>query len=209
MDGLVLANRGGDLPAVWPDTVLIVALIALFAVGCLLIALYLRRSSRRPKRVADQWQALAVMGELCPHGWRPGHPLRVGRAGARRRSSVAGAAGRAGGGSCSTRSPGASSSCAARGRRRSKRPCRRWSTAAARIRARADRAGDRRAGPGVGRGMSPSSDGRPGVARRCGRAIRRLRCPEDERGAGGVEDRPCRGRRLSPPYAKRPPSGST
>ena len=70
MDGLVLANRGGDLPAVWPDTVLIVALIALFAVGCLLIALYLRRSSRRPKRVADQWQALAVMGELCPHGWQ-------------------------------------------------------------------------------------------------------------------------------------------
>lgn len=69
-DGLVLANRGGDLPAVWPDTVVIVALIAVLAVGCLLIALYLRRSSRRPKRVADQWQALVVMGELCPHGWQ-------------------------------------------------------------------------------------------------------------------------------------------
>ena len=38
--------------------------------ACVLIGIYLRRRQRRPKAVADQWQALAVMGELCPHGWQ-------------------------------------------------------------------------------------------------------------------------------------------
>jgi hypothetical protein len=38
--------------------------------ACVLIGIYLRRRQRRPKPVADQWQALAVMGELCPHGWQ-------------------------------------------------------------------------------------------------------------------------------------------
>ena len=69
-DASGLATAGGHVPAVWPDTLLIAALIAVLAAGCLLIFLYLRRSSRRPKRVADHWQALAVMGELCPHGWQ-------------------------------------------------------------------------------------------------------------------------------------------
>jgi hypothetical protein len=69
-DGLVLANRGGSVPAVWSDMVLIIGLIVTLAVGCLLIFLHLRRSIRRPRQVADQWQALAVMGELCPHGWQ-------------------------------------------------------------------------------------------------------------------------------------------
>ena len=45
---------------------LITAMIAVSA----LIAMHLRRRHRRPKPVADQWQALAVMGELCPHGWQ-------------------------------------------------------------------------------------------------------------------------------------------
>ena len=69
-DGSALATAGGHVPAVWPDTVLIAGLIVVLALGCLLIFLYLRRSARRPKPVADQWQALAVMGELCPHGWQ-------------------------------------------------------------------------------------------------------------------------------------------
>lgn len=68
---LVLASyRGGSTYAPPYETILIVGLIALMAVACLLIFRHLRRRDRRPKRVADQWQAHAVMGELCPHGWQ-------------------------------------------------------------------------------------------------------------------------------------------
>src|ERR1019366_7023647 len=38
--------------------------------AAVLIGLYLRRRYRRSKRVDDEWQALAVMGELCPYGWQ-------------------------------------------------------------------------------------------------------------------------------------------
>jgi hypothetical protein len=68
--GFVLANRGGHLPALPHDTVTIALLIAAMLLGCGLIVFYLRRKSRRAAPVADQWQALAVMGELCPHGWQ-------------------------------------------------------------------------------------------------------------------------------------------
>ncbi|MGD0454432.1 MAG: hypothetical protein ABSB69_12605 [Solirubrobacteraceae bacterium] len=68
--GFVLANRGGHLPALPGDTLIIALLIAALAVACALIFIYLRRNYRRTKPVADQWQALAVMGELCPHGWQ-------------------------------------------------------------------------------------------------------------------------------------------
>jgi hypothetical protein len=67
---LVLANRGGHLPALPGDTLVIAALIAVMVAACVLIFLYLRRNYRRAKPVADQWQALAVMGELCPYGWQ-------------------------------------------------------------------------------------------------------------------------------------------
>lgn len=67
---LVLANRGGDAIAPGWETSIIMTVIAVFAVACALIAAHLRRRARRPKRVADQWQATAVMGELCPHGWQ-------------------------------------------------------------------------------------------------------------------------------------------
>jgi hypothetical protein len=70
LGGLVLANRGGHLPALPADTLTIALLIVAMAVGCALIFVYLRRNYRRSKPVADQWQALAVMGELCPHGWQ-------------------------------------------------------------------------------------------------------------------------------------------
>ncbi len=46
-----------------------VAIAALVALS-VLIGLWLRRHHRRSRPVADQWQALAVMGELCPHGWQ-------------------------------------------------------------------------------------------------------------------------------------------
>jgi hypothetical protein len=52
------------------DTLLVVILILLLAAACVLIFRYLRRRDRRPRRVSDEWQALAVMGELCPHGWQ-------------------------------------------------------------------------------------------------------------------------------------------
>jgi hypothetical protein len=67
----VLASyRGGSTYAPPYETFVIVLLIAAMALAAVLIAMYLRRRHRRPKPVADQWQALAVMGELCPHGWQ-------------------------------------------------------------------------------------------------------------------------------------------
>src|SRR5271167_2795838 len=69
--GLVIASyRGGSTYAPLYKTFLIVPFIAAMTLACVLIAIHLGRRARRPKRVADQWQALAVMGELCPHGWQ-------------------------------------------------------------------------------------------------------------------------------------------
>lgn len=70
--GFILASgvQGGRLVAPGQETLLIVLAIVAMAIGCVSIAIYLRRRLRRPKPVADQWQALAVMGELCPHGWQ-------------------------------------------------------------------------------------------------------------------------------------------
>jgi hypothetical protein len=69
---LVLASgvQGGRAKASGYETLLIGLAIAVMALACVLIALHLRRRNRRPRNVADQWQALAVMGELCPHGWQ-------------------------------------------------------------------------------------------------------------------------------------------
>jgi hypothetical protein len=52
------------------DTLFVIVLILAMAAAA---ALIIRHVLRRPKRrgpVSDQWQALAVMGELCPHGWK-------------------------------------------------------------------------------------------------------------------------------------------
>ncbi len=70
--GLVIASgvQGGHAPAPGEETLLIALVIAAFVLVCVLIGIYLRRQYRRPKLVADQWQAQAVMGELCPHGWQ-------------------------------------------------------------------------------------------------------------------------------------------
>jgi hypothetical protein len=38
--------------------------------AAVLIYLYIRRRAGRQQPVSDQWRALAVMGELCPHGWQ-------------------------------------------------------------------------------------------------------------------------------------------
>ncbi len=62
--------QGGHVPAPGYETAVIVAVIAALVVASVAIAIYLRRRHRRPAHVADQWQALTVMGELCPHGWQ-------------------------------------------------------------------------------------------------------------------------------------------
>jgi hypothetical protein len=49
--------------------VLLLAL-ALVALAATAVALHLRLKRRRPAPVADERQALAVMGELCPDGWQ-------------------------------------------------------------------------------------------------------------------------------------------
>jgi hypothetical protein len=56
--------------AVAHDTLLVASLCIAMAAAAALIVLYLRRRRPRVKPVSDQWQALAVMGELCPHGWQ-------------------------------------------------------------------------------------------------------------------------------------------
>jgi len=67
---LMLANVGGHARAPAYETVVIGLIVAaMIALGTVLV-LYLRRRQQPPKPVADQWQALAVMGELCPQGWQ-------------------------------------------------------------------------------------------------------------------------------------------
>jgi hypothetical protein len=61
---------GGAHPPAAHDTLLVVLLGAAVALVCVPIGVYLRRQSRRQRPVGNQWQALAVMGELCPHGWQ-------------------------------------------------------------------------------------------------------------------------------------------
>jgi hypothetical protein len=70
--GLVLASgvQGGHAHAGAYETFVIALLITLLALAVAQIATYLRRRHRRPQPVSDEWQALAVMGELCPDGWQ-------------------------------------------------------------------------------------------------------------------------------------------
>lgn len=70
MSALVLLASGvqdGKLPS--HETVLIVGIIVGLALAMLGIVLLLRRRRPKQKPIGDQWQAMAVMGELCPHGW--------------------------------------------------------------------------------------------------------------------------------------------
>jgi hypothetical protein len=62
--------QGGHAPAPGYETLVIGLLVAAMSVACVFIFIHLRRRHRRPKPVNDQWQALAVMGELCPDGWQ-------------------------------------------------------------------------------------------------------------------------------------------
>jgi hypothetical protein len=68
---LVIASgvQGGSAPTPASETLMIALLIAVIALAGLAVYAYLRRR-RRSRPVSDQWHALAVMGELCPHGWQ-------------------------------------------------------------------------------------------------------------------------------------------
>jgi hypothetical protein len=60
--------QGGHVPA--HDTLLVIAIVSALALAGLAILVYRRAHPRRPANVSDEWGALAVMGELCPHGWK-------------------------------------------------------------------------------------------------------------------------------------------
>ena len=63
--------QGGGVHPPADEAALLVILIGALTIGCLFVGLYLRARARRPHPVVeDQWQALAVMGELCPDGWQ-------------------------------------------------------------------------------------------------------------------------------------------
>jgi hypothetical protein len=59
--------------------IVIPLIAALAAIGCVLLV-WQRGRKRRPKRVTDQWSALAAMGDLCPAGWQAEITLHGGEA---------------------------------------------------------------------------------------------------------------------------------
>ena len=63
-------GQGGHLKAPVDETVLLAVVIVALLAACALIGFWLRRHHHRPKPVNNQWRALTVMGELCPHGWQ-------------------------------------------------------------------------------------------------------------------------------------------
>jgi hypothetical protein len=67
---IVEGYRWGSNSAPWHETLAIMLAVVAMAIACVLIFRRLRRRERQRKRVVDQWQTLAVMGELCPRGWQ-------------------------------------------------------------------------------------------------------------------------------------------
>jgi hypothetical protein len=64
------SGQGGHVKAPGSEAVALAIVIAsLFAV-CALISILSSRRRARQKPVENQWQAMTVMGELCPHGWQ-------------------------------------------------------------------------------------------------------------------------------------------
>jgi hypothetical protein len=67
---IVEGYRWGSNSAPWLETLAIMLAVAAMAIACVLIFRHVRRREKQRKRVVDQWQTLAVMGELCPRGWQ-------------------------------------------------------------------------------------------------------------------------------------------
>jgi hypothetical protein len=61
---------GGTHVGAAHDTLVVVLVIAVLTAAAVLSFVLTRRRLQRPKPVTDQWAALTVMGELCPHGWQ-------------------------------------------------------------------------------------------------------------------------------------------
>jgi hypothetical protein len=64
------AQGGGIHPPQAHDALVVALVIVAMALLAALIVIYTRRRRRRLRPVTDQWGALVVMGELCPHGWQ-------------------------------------------------------------------------------------------------------------------------------------------
>jgi hypothetical protein len=64
------AFRYGASHAPLGETIVIVAVLVAMAAASALAVRHARRREHRQRRMSDQWQALSVMGELCPAGWQ-------------------------------------------------------------------------------------------------------------------------------------------
>lgn len=71
LSGVAANNlQWGSFTAPWWETLILLVVIALMLGGCVAIYRHLRRRDRRPKPVANQWEAFVAMEELCPDGWQ-------------------------------------------------------------------------------------------------------------------------------------------
>lgn len=66
----VQGDAGGRVHTSGMETLLLVVAIVAMTIALTFVVRHLRRRSRRPRQIDDEWGALAVMGELCPHGWK-------------------------------------------------------------------------------------------------------------------------------------------
>jgi hypothetical protein len=64
------SGQGGHLEAPGSESILLALVIASLLAACALISILLTRHERPQGPIGDQWRALTVMGELCPHGWQ-------------------------------------------------------------------------------------------------------------------------------------------
>jgi len=67
---LACGDCAGANPPPDPSPLGVILIILGLAVIGVLILIGHRLRRQRPRRVTDNWSALVVMGELCPHGWQ-------------------------------------------------------------------------------------------------------------------------------------------
>jgi hypothetical protein len=75
------AFRWGSSTAPLSETVVIACVALAMTIACALVVRHQRRrQARSARRVANHWQALSAMGDLCPRGWQA--QITVDRSGA-------------------------------------------------------------------------------------------------------------------------------